>query len=88
MTDQTAGRRSGGRAGRRALRAAAAIRADAYLTRTMKPVEILGDEGLSIIEDNAETILAEDPGLAGHPALAAAVRRRLDDEASGYLSKG
>ncbi|MRG58726.1 DEAD/DEAH box helicase [Agromyces sp. CFH 90414] len=36
----------------------------------------------------AATVVDEDPSLAGHPALAAAVRRRLDDEASGYLSKG
>ena len=36
----------------------------------------------------AEQLLASDAGLAGHPALAAAVRRRLDEESSGYLSKG
>ncbi len=36
----------------------------------------------------AEEMLASDPGLVGHPALAAAVRRRLDEETSGYLSKG
>lgn len=36
----------------------------------------------------ARGVLDTDPGLTGHPALADAVRRRLDDEASGYLSKG
>ena len=48
------------RAGRRqALRAAAVTHADAFLTRTMKPVEIVSEEGLDIITQNAETILAE-----------------------------
>ncbi|WP_395242865.1 ATP-dependent DNA helicase RecG [Agromyces sp. MMS24-K17] len=36
----------------------------------------------------ARGVLADDPGLASHPALADAVRRRLDDEASEFLSKG
>ena len=36
----------------------------------------------------AQELLASDPGLTTHRALAAAVRRRLDEEASGYLSKG
>jgi ATP-dependent DNA helicase RecG len=36
----------------------------------------------------AAEVLRDDPKLAGHPALAAAVRRRLDDEASEYLSRG
>ncbi len=36
----------------------------------------------------AAEVLADDPGLAGHGALAAEVRRRLDAEASGFLSKG
>ncbi|HET9547313.1 MAG TPA: trimethylamine methyltransferase family protein [Desertimonas sp.] len=59
MTDQPHGRRSGGRAGRQAMRAAAATHADAFLTRTMQPVEIVSDEGLDTIMANAETILAE-----------------------------
>jgi len=33
-------------------------------------------------------LLADDPGLRRHRALAAEVRRRLDAEASGFLSKG
>ncbi|MDQ0892675.1 ATP-dependent DNA helicase RecG [Agromyces ramosus] len=36
----------------------------------------------------AQELLASDPRLTEHRALAAAVRRRLDAEASGYLSKG
>jgi len=53
------GRRSGGRAGRAAARAATAIERVPYLTRTMKPMEVVSDEGLSIIEENAERILSE-----------------------------
>lgn len=63
------GRRSGGRAGRQAMRAAATTHADAYLTRTMKPVEIVGDEGLEIILNNADTILAEvGVEIRGYPS--------------------
>lgn len=53
------GRRSGGRAGRAALRAAHVVERVPYLTRSMPPFEIVGEEGLTIIEDAAETILAE-----------------------------
>jgi len=63
MADPTAprkGRRGGGgRAGRAASRAAAVIEAAPYLTRTLKPVELLSDESLEIIEHNADTILEE-----------------------------
>ena len=58
-TEAVAGRRSGGRAGRQALRASHVVEAETYLTRTMKPFEIVSDEGLEIIENNAETILQE-----------------------------
>ena len=34
-------------------------RAVPFLTRTMAPFEVLGEEGLAIIEDNADTILQE-----------------------------
>jgi trimethylamine--corrinoid protein Co-methyltransferase len=55
------GRRGGG--GREARRAArtsgpAGVRAP-YLIRKLKPFEVLGDEALSVIEDNAETVLQE-----------------------------
>ena len=51
------GRRGGGRAGRQAARSAAAV-TKPYLERTMPPVEMLSEEGLAQIEENAEEILA------------------------------
>lgn len=52
-------RRSGGRAGRQAERAAKVLDRQAYLTRAMKPFEVLTDESLEIIESNADDLLAE-----------------------------
>jgi trimethylamine---corrinoid protein Co-methyltransferase len=72
MSAETRGRRSGGRAGRQAQRAAAVTHADAFLTRTMKPVEIVSEEGLDIITENAETILAEvGIDVRGYPSALA-----------------
>jgi trimethylamine---corrinoid protein Co-methyltransferase len=59
MSDQPAGRRSGGRSGRQAVRVAHAIDAVPFLRRTMKPFEILTDEGLALIEENADRLLAQ-----------------------------
>ena len=53
------GRRTGGRAGRAALRASHVIERVPYLTRTMRPFEIVSDESLSIIEHAADTVLEE-----------------------------
>ena len=53
------GRRGGGRASRQAARAAATAETVAYLERRLPPVEMLDEEGLVQIEENAETILAE-----------------------------
>ena len=53
------GRRSGGRAGRAALRASHVIERVPYLTRTMPPFEILGEEALANIEYTADTVLEE-----------------------------
>jgi len=53
------GRRSGGRAGRAALRASSVVERVPYLTRTMAPFEILSDEALSTIEYTADTVLEE-----------------------------
>lgn len=55
------GRRSGGREGRHAQRAATkdSSGSAAFLTRALRPVEIVADEGLELIEHNADTILAE-----------------------------
>ena len=51
--------RTGGRAGRQAARLATHIEASPYLTRTLKPFEVVSDEGLAIIEHNADVILEE-----------------------------
>jgi trimethylamine---corrinoid protein Co-methyltransferase len=61
MTDTgtSVGRRSGGRAGRAAMRASHVIERVPYLTRTMRPFEIVSEEGLSTIEAAADTILEE-----------------------------
>jgi trimethylamine--corrinoid protein Co-methyltransferase len=59
MSDEHRSRRGGGREGRRALRAAGSGTAEAFLTRTMKPFELVSDEGLEILEHNADTILEE-----------------------------
>lgn len=53
------GRRSGGRAARQAARTARALDSVPFLTRSLKPVEVLGDEGLATIEENADRLLAE-----------------------------
>jgi trimethylamine--corrinoid protein Co-methyltransferase len=58
-TKSTKGRRAGGRDARRTLRAARTTDASAFLTRTMKPFELLSDEGLEILEYNADTILEQ-----------------------------
>jgi trimethylamine--corrinoid protein Co-methyltransferase len=52
-------RRSGGRDARRALRAHPRDTYVPFLTRKLAPFEVLNDEGLSIIEHNADTILEE-----------------------------
>jgi trimethylamine--corrinoid protein Co-methyltransferase len=62
MIDDTPRQRSGGRAGRQAVRASHQVARVPFLTRTMAPFEVLSDEGLSIIEHNADTIL-EQVGL-------------------------
>jgi len=38
--------------------------------------------------DDAIEIVAADPDLAAHPALAAAIARRIDDSAAAFLTKG
>jgi trimethylamine--corrinoid protein Co-methyltransferase len=59
MTDTMPTRRSGGREGRRAARLHAQVERTPFLTRTMAPFEVLGEEGLALIEHNADTILEE-----------------------------
>ena len=59
MTIEAPHRRSGGRDARRALRAHAVQAHDPFLTRTLAPYEVLGEEGLALLERNADTILQE-----------------------------
>ncbi len=59
MTEQPRGRRSGGRAGRQAVRAAHVIEREPFLTRQLRPYELVSEEGLAIVEHNADTILEE-----------------------------
>jgi trimethylamine--corrinoid protein Co-methyltransferase len=58
-TEETRTRRGGGREARRAMRAATHGSAEAFLTRTLKPYELVNDEGLELLEHNADTILEE-----------------------------
>ena len=59
MMEDTRTRRTGGREGRKAMRASSHASPEAFLTRTMKPFEIVSDEGLELLEHNADTILEE-----------------------------
>ena len=59
MTDRCPTRRSGGREARRAARLHAQLERTPFLTRTLAPFEVLDEEGLSLIEHNADTILEE-----------------------------
>ena len=56
---ERAGRRGGGRSARKAARAAASTGADAFITRSLTPLDIVSSEGLELLEHNADTILAE-----------------------------
>ncbi len=67
MTESTTGRRSGGRAGRQAARLHAAVERVPFLTRVLAPFEVLSDEGLELLEQNADTIL-EQVGIEFHDA--------------------
>ncbi len=61
-------RRSGGRAARQAARADQAGEITPYLTRTIPPVEVVSEEGLATIEDNADRLLAEvGIDIVGYP---------------------
>lgn len=53
------GRRGGGRNARRAMRQSADTHLPAYLTRKLSPFEIVSEEGLELIERNADKILEE-----------------------------
>ena len=57
--DRPAGRSGGGRANRQAARLAGHTESVPFLTRTLAPLEVLSDESIAIIEENADTILAK-----------------------------
>jgi trimethylamine--corrinoid protein Co-methyltransferase len=60
MTEEAPrGRRTGGRAGRAAARLAAVAEKVPFITRELTPVELLGAEGIELIEHNADTILEQ-----------------------------
>jgi trimethylamine--corrinoid protein Co-methyltransferase len=59
MTGTTGGRRSGGRAARQAARAVSNAVSVPYLTRALKPFEVLSDEQLALIEANADVVLEQ-----------------------------
>jgi ATP-dependent DNA helicase RecG len=58
-------------------------RSSLKLLRVVRDGEVIADA-----REAAAALLVADPQLAAHAPLAAAVRRRLDDEATGFLSKG
>ena len=64
---ETRGRRSGGRAARQAARAHAHVARVPFLTRTLAPFEVLSEEGLAMLEENADRIL-EEVGIEFHDA--------------------
>ncbi|MFP5332091.1 MAG: trimethylamine methyltransferase family protein [Acidimicrobiia bacterium] len=51
--------RAGGRAARQAARAGRALAEVPFLTRRLAPFEVLSEEGLSLLEHNADTLLEE-----------------------------
>ncbi|MGQ0850045.1 MAG: trimethylamine methyltransferase family protein [Actinomycetota bacterium] len=57
--EQSGSRRGGGRAARQAARTARTMESVPFLTRRLAPVEVLGEEALSLIEHNADRLLAE-----------------------------
>jgi trimethylamine--corrinoid protein Co-methyltransferase len=57
MTETRTGRRAGGRAARQVARLHAVAERVPFLTRTLAPLEVLSEEGLGLIEENADTVL-------------------------------
>ena len=59
MTETVGSRRSGGRAARQAARAVSNAVSVPYITRTLKPFEVLTEEHLAVIEENADIVLEQ-----------------------------
>jgi trimethylamine---corrinoid protein Co-methyltransferase len=83
MTEAPAGRRTGGRAARQELRASHVATRDPFITRTHRPYELVSDEGLSIIEANADRILAQSGVLIRDYPSAIELFRSAGAEVSG-----
>ena len=58
-TAPRSGRRGAGRDAKRAARLAHAIDSVPFITRQLAPFEVLSEEGLALIEHNADTVLEE-----------------------------
>ena len=56
----TGRRAGGGRAGRQAARASSHAESVPYITRTLKPFEVLDDDGIALIERNACLLYTSD----------------------------
>jgi trimethylamine--corrinoid protein Co-methyltransferase len=69
--------RGGGRESRRAARAHPVGSIVPYITRKVPPYEVLGEEGLETIEDNAETIFEETGIDFREDAEALAIWKRM-----------
>ena len=59
MSERASRRKGGGRAGRREARGAPAAAAAPFIERNIPFFEILSEEGLELIEHNADRLLAE-----------------------------
>jgi trimethylamine--corrinoid protein Co-methyltransferase len=57
VNERSSRRAGGGRAARQAARAHQVLARDPFITRTHRPVELVSEEGLSLLEHNADTIL-------------------------------
>ncbi len=59
MTTETPGRRGGGRAARHQARLHTAAEHVPFIKRTLTPLEVLSEEGLALVEENADTVLEQ-----------------------------
>ena len=59
MTEEVHHRKGGGRAARQSTRKTSNALREPYLTRLIKPYEMVSEEGLQILENNADAILEE-----------------------------
>ena len=57
-------------------------RSDLDLLRVTRDADLI-----ERVRSQAEAIVAADPGLEDHPALAAAITQRLDEENQAYLER-